>query len=186
MQLTIAARRDMIDECQVPDVQPVWTPAVDQVGHGQAALSARGMELRTLCGAAGIMSRKRYEALSGGIFLIGLGILFLVPGIGFWPWILVVIGLAGLPASLAKEKGWLGWQGFFWLTGLAVLFASGFFWPGILILVGLSTTVGALTRESRGSPFAHEPSTFGPQAPMGEEAPPEGDPFSVNDSHSDE
>jgi hypothetical protein len=100
------------------------------------------------------MDSKHYETLSGGIFLIGLGIIFLVPGFGFWPWILVVAGAAGLPAALAAKKGWLGWQGFFWMVGLAVLFASGFFWPGILILAGISTLIGALTRENEGSPFA--------------------------------
>ncbi len=100
------------------------------------------------------MTSKRYHTLSGGIFLIGLGILFLIPNIRVWPWILVVIGAASLPASLAQNKGWVGWQSFFWLAGLAVLFASGYFWPGILILVGLSILVGGLTRESGGSPFA--------------------------------
>jgi len=100
--------------------------------------------------------KKYYETLSGGIFLVGLGILFLVPGLGFWPWILVVIGLAGLPASLANNRGWIGWQGFLWMAGLALLFWSGYFWPGILILLGVSTLIGALTRESEGSPFASQ------------------------------
>jgi len=95
---------------------------------------------------------KAYSGLSVGIFLIGLGLLFLLD-IGIWPWILVVIGLAGLPASLATQKGWYGWQGFVWLIGLAILFATGYFWPGILILVGASMLFGALTRESQGSPF---------------------------------
>lgn len=99
-------------------------------------------------------SKKTYESLSGGIFLIGLGILFLVPQVSFWPWILAVIGAAGLPASLATKKGWLGWQGFLWMLGLALLFASGYFWPGILILIGVTTLVGALSRDSTGSPFA--------------------------------
>ena len=95
-----------------------------------------------------------YHTLSSGVFLIGLGILFLVPGVGFWPWILLVIGVAGLPEALAQNKGWLGWQGFFWMAGLAVLFATGTLFPGILILIGVSTLLGALTRESGGSPFA--------------------------------
>ncbi len=105
------------------------------------------------------MNKKYYETLSAGILLIGLGVLFLVPGLGIWPWILLVVGLAGLPASLANKKGWLGWQGFFWLAGLAVLFATGAFWPGILILVGLSMLLGALTRQSEGSPFAQPTAT---------------------------
>lgn len=103
------------------------------------------------------MGANRYSALSGGIFLIGLGILLLVPGLNIWPWILLVIAAAGLPAALAAQRGWLGWQSFFWLTGLAVLFATGYFWPGIVILVGVSIVLGALTRESQGSPFATRP-----------------------------
>ena len=98
------------------------------------------------------MSSKTYQGLSGGIFLIGLGLLFLT-GIGIWPWILVVIGLSSLPASLAAKKGWYGWQGSLWLIGLAILFWSGHFFPGILILVGLSALGGALTRDAAGSPF---------------------------------
>ena len=115
-----------------------------------------------------------YQNLSGGIFLIGLGILFLVPGIGFWPWILVVIGTAQLPASLAAKRGWYGWQGFFWMVGLAVIFSTGMFWPLILILAGLNILLGAVTRESGGSPFASrneaettisaEPAPFPPAA----------------------
>jgi len=101
-----------------------------------------------------MMHDKHFEGLSGGIFLIGLGLLFLVPGIGFWPWILVVIGAASLPASLAANKGWVGWQSFFWMCGLAVLFGTGYFWPGILILIGLSSLLGALTKDSQGNPFA--------------------------------
>ena len=102
------------------------------------------------------MEKKHFESISGGIFLIGLGIIFLVPSLGFWPWILVVCGLAGLPASLAAKRGWLGWQGLFWALGLALLFWSDFFWPGILILIGVSMLLGAITREGEGSPFASQ------------------------------
>jgi len=118
------------------------------------------------------MGTRRYSALSGGIFLIGLGILFLVPQIDFWPWILVVLGVAGLPASLARKKGWYGWQGFFWLTGLAILFWSGFLWPGILILAGVSILLGALTRGSEGSPWQSEEEEAVPSLP--ESSPDEG------------
>jgi hypothetical protein len=119
------------------------------------------------------MKQQHYHTLSGGIFLIGLGLLFLLPGASFWPWILVVIGAAGLPESLAQKRGWMGWQGFFWMVGLAVLFATGYFWPGILILIGLSMLLGALTREASGSPFA----SSGPRQT-------EDDPFNVDESAS--
>ena len=91
-------------------------------------------------------AKKELSALSGGIMMIGLGILFLVEGIGFWPWILVVVGLAGLPESLARDGFWAGIQLLVWTAGLAVLFATGAFWPGILILIGLSTIVSAFVR----------------------------------------
>jgi hypothetical protein len=54
---------------------------------------------------------------------------------------------------LAAKRGWYGWQGFFWLVGLAVIFSTGMFWPLILILAGLNILLGAVTRESSGSPF---------------------------------
>lgn len=85
------------------------------------------------------------EGASGGIFLIGIGILFLTK-IDFFPWILVVIGVSSLPGSVAQKGFWAGIQGFIWLVGLAILFATETFWPGILILAGLSILAGAIVR----------------------------------------
>jgi hypothetical protein len=95
-----------------------------------------------------------HDGLSGGLFLIGLGLILLLPGFGIWPWILAVIGISQLPTNLARKRGWYGWQSCFWLVGLAILFATGFFWPGILIAIGMSMLLGALTREDESSPFA--------------------------------
>ena len=86
------------------------------------------------------------EGMSGGIMLIGIGVLFLVESIDIWPWILMVVGLASVPGSIAKEGFWAGLQGLIWLGGLAILFETGLIWPGILILVGLSTVASALVR----------------------------------------
>jgi hypothetical protein len=114
-----------------------------------------------------MQNARQLQNLSGGLFLIGLGILFLMPGVGFWPWILVVIGVSQLPASLASKRGWYGWQGFFWLVGLAIIFASGMFWPLILILVGLNVLLGAAMRDSAGSPFSgHKAATPAPAEPV--------------------
>ncbi len=123
------------------------------------------------------MNKKNLEGLSGGILLIGLGIIFLTD-IGFWPWILVVVGLAGLPASVAMKRGWYGWQGFFWMAGLALLFWSGRFWPGILILVGLSALFGALTREGLAGPSAA-------RAEQGQAEPSQQEPFGVDESDAE-
>jgi len=118
------------------------------------------------------MSQKQaYEGASAGILLIGLGVLFLT-GLGVWPWILLVVGLAGLPASLANHRGWYGWQGFFWMAGLAVLFATGQMWPGILILVGLSTLFGVLVK-----PGSEAVNRGAPESPFDEEGPEDESPF---------
>lgn len=61
--------------------------------------------------------------------------------------LLVVIGVSQLPAALSGKRRWMGWHGFFWMVGLAILFWSGHFWPGILILVGVSAIIEALMRE---------------------------------------
>jgi len=84
--------------------------------------------------------------LGGGIFFIGLAVLFLVDGIDFWPWILAVIGIASLPSSLVTKKGWYGWNGFVWLAGLAVLFYLNIFWPGVLILIGAIMLISGFYR----------------------------------------
>lgn len=118
-----------------------------------------------------------YDSLSGGLFLIGLGLIFLLPGFGIWPWILAVIGISQLPTNLARKRGWYGWQSCFWLVGLAILFATDIFWPGILILIGLSILLGALTHEQESSPFARakgSESADGPAIPneIGDVQPP--------------
>jgi hypothetical protein len=87
--------------------------------------------------------KDRWEEATGGIVLIGIGLIFLLE-LDFFPWILVVAGFASLPGSIAKEGLWAGSQSFLWLVGIALLFAFDFFWPGILILAGLSTIAGAL------------------------------------------
>lgn len=95
------------------------------------------------------MAEQRYksklEGASGGIILIGIGVIFLME-IPIFPWILVVIGLASLPGSLAQKGLWAGLQGAVWLIGLAILFATNKIWPGILILIGLSIIAGSVAR----------------------------------------
>ncbi len=93
------------------------------------------------------MSKERQGALSTGLVLIGIGVIFLLPGRPFWPWILVVVALGGLPGVLANAGGWWAWQSTFWLIGLAVLFATGHFCPGILVLSGLSMLLSGVTRQ---------------------------------------
>jgi hypothetical protein len=84
------------------------------------------------------------HGMSGGIFMIGLGVIFLF-NIPFWPWILVLLGVTSVPSSIAEEGLWAGMQGFLWLVGLAIIFFTGQ-WALILVLIGLSTMLSAMVR----------------------------------------
>jgi len=95
------------------------------------------------------MSGNREKALSFGLFLVGVGALFLVPSISIWPWILVVMAISGLPTALARGWDWLAWQSTVWLIGLAILFAFDLLWPGILVLFGLSALMRGLATRDR-------------------------------------
>jgi hypothetical protein len=92
-----------------------------------------------------VENKDAFHGMTGGIILIGIGIIFLA-NIDFFPAILVVIGLAGLPESVAQKGFWAGIQSAVWLIGIAVLFVYDIFWPGILILIGLSMLAGGLVR----------------------------------------
>jgi hypothetical protein len=92
-----------------------------------------------------VKNKDAFHGITGGIILIGIGIIFLA-NIEFFPAILVVIGLAGLPESVAQKGFWAGIQSAVWLIGIAVLFVYDIFWPGILILIGLSMLAGGLVR----------------------------------------
>jgi hypothetical protein len=91
-----------------------------------------------------------YSALSGGLLLIGVGLIFLLH-LDFFPAILAVLGLSSVLAGLATGRGWYAIQSGLWLVGLALLFYFDIFWPGILILLGISALVGAVTRPMMGA-----------------------------------
>jgi len=86
-----------------------------------------------------------YSTLSGGLLLIGIGLIFLLR-MPFFPTILAVLGLSSILAGFASGRGWQGVQGGIWLVGLFFLFYYEIFWPGILIVAGVSILIGAITR----------------------------------------
>ena len=107
---------------------------------------------------------EKLDGLSGGIFMIGLGVLFLVDSIDFWPWILVLIGFTSLPSTIGRGDIEGGLQSFVWMCGLALLFSQpGLFFPGILILVGISIMIGAMGKSSKDKAKrgAHDHADFG-------------------------
>lgn len=101
----------------------------------------------------GLSRRSRPNAavwggVSGGVFLIGLAVLFMTSW--FWPGILVLLGIMALFGTLFGGEPRSSLTGAFWLIGLAVVAQLGAWWPGMLVLVGLTAILGALLQASRG------------------------------------
>ena len=116
-------------------------------------------------------ARRSADSMGVGILLIGIGTLFMLRDrVDFFPWVLAIIGIAGIPEALSRGRNWAAWQGVFWLIGLAVLFAADILWPGILILVGGSMLLRALTTTKRAQvreeDVAHEPVTTATLPPV--------------------
>jgi hypothetical protein len=89
------------------------------------------------------MRQRRADEISSGVFLVGLGLCFYL---GFWPWILFVIGATSIAHGLAVGRGWYAFQGATWTIGLGVWALMNFSPAGLFVLLGLSILVGALAR----------------------------------------
>lgn len=87
--------------------------------------------------------------MGGPIFLVGLGLLFLLK-LPFFPAILVVIGLSLFVSEAARGNVVVGLRNTIWLFGLAVLFTIPRLWmPGIFVLIGLHALLGGICRPAR-------------------------------------
>ena len=89
-----------------------------------------------------------WASASGGVFLIGLAILFVTGTI--WPGILALLGAMSLLGGFFGGREYHGFAGAVWLIGLAVLFATDTIWPGVLVLAGISAILGAMFGSFRG------------------------------------
>ncbi|MBZ0294848.1 MAG: hypothetical protein K8L99_19965 [Anaerolineae bacterium] len=87
-----------------------------------------------------MISKGRSDQISGGVFLIGLAVLFMTGA--WWPGILFVIGASTIARGVAEGQSWYNVPGGVWMIGLGLLFWFGFRWELILILVGLSMLFG--------------------------------------------
>lgn len=89
---------------------------------------------------SGTFSKERADQVAGGVFIIGLAIMFMT-GM-WWPGMLFVIGFSNLARGMAEGREWYSIQGALWMIGLGVVFTVGFSLPLLLILIGLSTLFG--------------------------------------------
>lgn len=75
---------------------------------------------------------------------MGIGLIFAL-NLGFWPWIMLVVGTSVLAEGMLNpEKLGEKLQGVVWLYGIFVVALTGYWWPGMLFLVGLSLLMKAL------------------------------------------
>jgi hypothetical protein len=79
------------------------------------------------------------DQISGGVFLVGLGVLFLTGW--WWPGILLLLGLTALAKGACGSDWGARWGGL-WLIGLALLFMVGFRWELVLIGMGVMMLLG--------------------------------------------
>lgn len=86
-------------------------------------------------------SHEHAEQIAGGVFLIGLALLFLTP-FPFFPGILFVIGASSLARGMAEGQEWTSVQGALWMFGLGLLFLVGFNIGLLLVMIGLSMLCG--------------------------------------------
>ena len=84
-----------------------------------------------------MVSKQRADQIGGGVFLIGLGLLF-AGVVSFWPGILLVIGAATIASGIAEGQSWSKVTGGLWMIGIGLIFLVGFSWPLILIIIGAS------------------------------------------------
>lgn len=76
------------------------------------------------------------EQVSGAIFLIGLGLLFVT---GWWfPGILFVIGASQLGSVIISDGDWKNATGALWMIGIGMIFWLNLPWGVIFILIGIS------------------------------------------------
>jgi hypothetical protein len=88
-----------------------------------------------------MISKQRADQIAGGVFLIGLGLLF-TDVIDFWPGILFVLGASSLARGMAEGREWYTLTGGLGLIGLGLVFLMGFSWPLLLIIIGGAMLLG--------------------------------------------
>lgn len=110
------------------------------------------------------MNEKRANEIFGGIFLVGMAILFLLNW--WWPGILFVIGISMMARAVAQGRSWIDERAGLFALAIGAVFTlidlmrfSFNLWPLVLILLGLYLLFGNRRLSSRsgaGSPAERE------------------------------
>ena len=101
------------------------------------------------------LSEERAGQLTGGVWMIGLGILLYTGK--WWPGILFVIGVSSIVQGLVEGRGWYAFQSGIWTIGIGVWAAFHFHPAFLLVALGASMILPALVPTpglSKPKPFA--------------------------------
>jgi hypothetical protein len=90
------------------------------------------------------LSQDRASQVSGGVFLMGLALLFYTGD--WWPWILFVIAASSLAQGLVQGRLWYTLQSEIWLIGIGVWAFFHFSIWVLLAVLGASMIVSAFIR----------------------------------------
>ena len=90
------------------------------------------------------LSSERAGEITGGIWLIGLGILFYT-GM-WWPGIMFVIWISAIFQGLVEGRGWYSFQGGFWAIAIGVWAMYRFNIAIFFVAIGASMILAALIR----------------------------------------
>jgi hypothetical protein len=86
------------------------------------------------------------HTITGGIWLIGLGVMFAT---GYWwPGILIVAGITAMVEGWALGQGWYGLQGGIWLIVFAVWAMFHFNIALLFVGLGISAICSAFVKPS--------------------------------------
>ena len=86
------------------------------------------------------------HAITGGVSLIGLGILFAT---GFWwPGLLIIAGITAIVEGWAHGQGWYGLQGGVWLIMFAIWALLDYNIAVLFVALGVSVISSAFVRPS--------------------------------------
>lgn len=137
-----------------PTLAPSAPPQVAQAQASPAPFEVPAVSSSLPFPAPPAISKRRrkrrgevWGGISGGVFLIGMAILFATDT--FWPGILALVGISAFLGALAGGELAGGVMGGGFMIGMAVLFATDTFWPGILVLCGIMAILGAVLRPGR-------------------------------------
>jgi hypothetical protein len=122
----------LITEAQPTSESSAQQPAVASRTSEIVAADERGAQQGR---NARWLSTRRAQTIAGGMWLIGLGVLFLTNT--FWPGVLVLAGLNAFVHEEARGRRTQAIRNLVMLAGMALVFWTGLFWPGVLILLGV-------------------------------------------------